>query len=545
MTTPAIGARAQTHPDEGSRERKHAGQRGSSKASAALHRSLRNRSISVAVRGALLATWALLSAAPAPAQEPPAVPYALAHHAVSTADPQAQAAFDEGLTLLYAFNPDDARLAFERAAKDDPTLAMAWWGIAMSYGGNINLGYITGQAPAGRAAGAKAMALQSGASPLERRLIGAIVARFAPAGNDAAARAERDYRDAMEAVADSYPADDDVAALAAESGMDIMLWDYWSAGGQPKPGTEAIVTRLQRVLARNPGHIGAMHFFIHAVEESPRPADALPAAQRLAALRFEPAAEHLTHMPSHIFMRVGLYHDAGLANVLAESDYERYLDGKHAGHEDYFLHDCLFGVDAFGMSGEYQRAKALAAACRAHDPYPLGTIVDLRFGRWDELAAVEAPSDFARGMLAVARGRLDDAAHSLSLLNKKTGGDPRVDGTLLQGRLEEARHDSDGAIAALRSAVRLQDADGYSEPPAFWYPVRETLGGAYYRAGRFGEAERTFHDDLARNPENPRSLFGLARALEREGRGEDAASVQTRFVRAWQHADVSLDMQKM
>jgi tetratricopeptide (TPR) repeat protein len=515
------------------------------KAVPAPRRSFRNRRFVEVLCGALIALGPFLQGAPAGAQSRGAAPYAMAHHAVSTSDPGAQAAFDEGLTLLYAFNPEEARDAFERAAKADPRLAMAWWGVAMSYGGNINLGYSLGEAPAGLAAANKALGLQAGASPLERSLIEAVVKRFDQSGKDAASRAVRDYRDAMNAAADAYPADDDVQVLAAESGMDVQLWDYWTDDGRPKPGTQAILERLERVLERNPGHLGAMHFLIHTVEQSPHPEDALPAARGLASLRFEPAAEHLTHMPSHIFMRVGLYHDAGAVNQLAESDYHDYLHGRHAGHEDYFLHDCLFGVDAFGMSGELERAKALAAACRTDDPYPLAAIVGMRFGRWDELATADAPSDLARGLLLVARGQLADAAKTHDQMRAKTGGAARVDNELLQGRIEEACGDSEAALAALRDAVALQDADGYSEPPSFWYPVRETLGGAYFRAGRYAEAERTFRDDLARNPDNPRSLFGLARTLEREGRGAEAGAAQARFARAWQNADVMLDMESL
>ncbi len=493
----------------------------------------------------MVVAWTLVVALASRAPAAPAQ-FALAHHAVSTANPQAQADFDEGLTLLYAFNPEEARRAFERAAAADPALAMAWWGIAMSHGGNINLGYVTGEATDGRAAAAKAVALESGATPLERALIAAVVKRFAPTGKDAGARAVRDYRDAMEAAADAFPTDDDVQALAAESGMDVQLWDYWTPDGRPKPGTQTIVARLQRVLVRDPGHIGAMHFLLHAVEESPRPEDALPAARRLAALRFEPAAEHLTHMPSHIFMRTGLYHEAGAANQLAEADYATYLSGEHAGHEDYFLHDCLFGVDAFGMSGERPRAATLADACRAHDDaYPLPAIVAMRFGRWDDLAVLPSLSDFAQGMLAVARGRLTDAAAALARMREKNAGDPHVDAELLQGRLAEAQGNDAVALAAYAKAVALQDADGYSEPPSFWYPVRETLGGAYYRAGRYAEAERAFRDDLSRDPENPRSLFGLARTLERAGRSDEPAALQARFERAWQNADVRLDMQSL
>jgi len=486
---------------------------------------------------ALLGVFALLSTLAStttafPAAAPATTPYVRAHRIVSTQSTRAQAAFDDGLTLLYAFNPEQARRSFESAASADPNLAMAWWGVAMSYGVNINTPFESAQARHGHDAIAKARALQSGVPPPERALIAAATQRFAfdrPSDGDRAAAA---YRDAMDAAATAYPDDDDVQTLAAEAEMDVHPWSYFNADGTATQGTQGIIARLQRVLARDPAHIGANHFLIHALEESPHPQDALAAANRLAADSFEPAAEHLAHMPAHAFMRVGKYQAAGEANVRALDLYRTYLAADPAGHADYFDHDCVFGVDAFMMSGDYQGARGVAAEC-ARGGVGMLPIVELRFRRWDALATDGADTDLTAAMLAAHDGRVDDARKHLANLQKVNGDAAGIQVDLVEARIARASGSREQEIAALLHAVALQDRSGYSEPPAFWYPVRETLGSAYVRAGRYAEAERTFRADLVHNPDNPRALFGLAQTLAREGRVDEARDMRARFTAAW------------
>ena len=475
----------------------------------------------------------------APPSERPA--FVRAHRAVTTTDADAQRNFDDGLTLLYAFNPEQARLAFARAAHDDPSLALAWWGIAMSHGININTSFDPGEARNGHDAIAKATALEHDATPVERALIDAAAKRFAYDRSGDADRSARAYRDAMDGVDATYPADDDVVTLAAEAEMDVHPWSYFTSEGEATPGTPRIIERLQTVLARDPAHLGANHFLIHALEQSPHPDAALAAARRLAASDLEPAAEHLAHMPAHAFMRTGNYHDAGDANARAIALYRTYLAGDPAGHADYFGHDCAFGVDAYMMSGEYARARGLATAC-ARGSVGMVPIVDLRFRRWDALRSDGATTDIGAGMLAAHDARFDAAAAHLKNLRGSGGDVSAIQVALVEARLAQSKGDAEGEIAALARAVTKQDAFGYSEPPTFWYPVRETLGAAYYRARRYADAERTFRDDLARNSENPRSLFGLARTLEARDRTQDARFAEARFTRAWEKADVTLDM---
>ena len=467
--------------------------------------------------------------------------YARVERHISASSTAAQDDFDDGLTLLYAFNPEAARRSFQHAAQADPGCAMAWWGIAMSYGININTAYSPANQDAGRAAAAHAQSLAAGASPVERALIAAASKRFAYDRERDIDRSARAYRDAMNEVAATFPLDDDVQTLAAEAEMDVHPWDYFDAGGAATPGTQDAIARLQTVLLRNPGHIGANHLAIHAFEESPHPENAVASADRLASLSFEPAAEHLAHMPAHIYMRVGNYHAAGESNATAIALYETYLASDPPGHMDYIGHDCKFGVQAFMFSGESARATELATTCAQHG-MKLTALVDFRFGKWDALENDAPTGDFLNAMLAVHDGLFAAARQHLDALKRTGGSIAAIESGLVAAALARANGDGSAEIVALTDAVAAQDRLGYSEPPQFFFPVREQLGAAYFRSGDYGHAERTFRDDLERNRENPRSLYGLRETLLREGRAADAAEADIRFVRAWREADVKLSM---
>jgi tetratricopeptide (TPR) repeat protein len=484
------------------------------------------------------------AAAPAQAPEPEAAPIACMQRPLSTTVSAAAADFDRGLTLLYAFNPEEARVAFRRAGRADPKFALAWWGIAMTHGPNINLSYDSAEQSAGHAAILKARDLEGSATPVERALIEAAAARFAFERPGDADRSARAYRDAMAGAATAFPLDDDVQTLAEEAEMDVHPWSYFNRDGTATAGTPGLIARLQTVLARDPGHIGANHFLIHAFEESPHPEEALAAARRLAAMHFEPAAEHLIHMPAHTFMRVGAYHEAGDSNARAIDAYRAYLASGPAGHAEYYGHDCIFGVDAFMMSGEYGRARSLAGLCRQSADGQTA-LVDWRFRRWDALAADDTVNPFLRGMLALHGGRPAAAQTEVKTIAKVSDTTATIEAALLEGAIAGAHGDVPAQIAALRRAVAAQDTFGYSEPPVFFFPAREALGGALLRAGRDAEAEAVFQADLEADRENPRSLYGLAEALDGEGRTADAEAARARFERAWAHADSILNVKDL
>src|SRR6266853_4473828 len=284
-----------------------------------------------------LATGVAISVSAAPAKTNPASSPKLlpglgeVHHPVSTKNSQAQQFFDQGLKLVFGFNHDEARKSFQRAAELDPKLAMAWWGVSLTLGPNYNLPVDPEREKAGYDAAQRAVALKPNASESERAYIGAVAVRYS---NDPKAdlhQLDVIYKDAMSKLAARYPDDLDAVTLYAESAMNLNPWKLWTADGKPAEGTEEIVATLESVLKRDPNHLGANHYYIHAVEASPHPERALPSAARLEKLA--PGAGHLVHMPAHIYMRTGDYLRAAHANERAvEADRTYVAEG---GHEMY------------------------------------------------------------------------------------------------------------------------------------------------------------------------------------------------------------------
>jgi tetratricopeptide (TPR) repeat protein len=515
--------------------------------------------------------------APSPDGRPPVIDGLGTYtHAVTTTSPDAQRYFDQGLRLVYAFNHDEAVRAFREAARLDPGCAMAWWGIALASGPNYNLPIDEERDRTARDAMAKAVALAPKASDAERAYIGALAKRYArPSGGDRA-QLDRDYADAMREVARTHPTDPDGQTLFAESLMVLRPWDLWTADGRPQPGTPEIVATLEGVLAKNPDHPGANHYYIHAMEASPTPEKALASAQRLPGLA--PAAGHLVHMPAHVYMRLGRYDDAAEANRRAIAADERYIEReKPEGVYPlmYYPHNIHFLWSAASMEG--RSAEAIAAARKLSGnlspealrempmlelfaPTPLFALT--RFGKWDEVLAFPAPGEefqvysglwhYTRGLAYAATGKLDQAQREQEAVARLAAAVPedRIIGdnqpakrhlelaaAELAGDIAARRGRTDEAVAHLEEAVRLEDQLPYTEPPAWWRPSRHVLGAVLLDAGRPAEAEAVYREDLRRNPENGWALLGLARSL-RERKPDEAAAVDARFRTAWAHADV-------
>ena len=494
--------------------------------------------------------------------------YSVQHHAVSTSSAVAQAAFDEGLTLLYAYNRLAARRAFERAAAADPKLAMAYWGIAQSYGPNINVPIDDAGEKGGAEAVAHARSLLGGASDEEAAYVNALAVRYSTAPHASAPALARAYERAMNDLKSRYPDDLDAATLFAESEMELHAWAWFTPSGQPAEGSNDIIATLESVLARDPMHIGANHYYIHATEESLHPERALLSAQRLGTFTFEPGAAHLVHMPAHTYMRSGFYDLAAGSNVHATEHDRAYL----AGGEDreasgYYGHNLLFLTSAYMMEGNFAQAKLAAATLADQGSAVLGIFVLCRFARWHDLLATSAPKasgdepmrvalwHFARGMAYAGTGDLTNAQRerqAVGVANQALNvpslvgwynGSKTILGIaedVLDAKIDLARGKASAAVPVLTHAVHVQDTMLYIEPADWYYPVRESLGAALLRAGDAKGAERVFRDDLARNPRNGRSLFGLAESLRTQGDATDAAWVQRSFETAWQHADAQL-----
>jgi len=501
------------------------------------------------------------------------------HHPVTTKTNStlAQKFFDQGLTFVYAFNHDEAAGSFKEAAQLDPGMAMAYWGIALSLGPNINLPEDTERGKAAYSAIVKAQSLQANASPAEREYIDALARRYAPNGkmNDALQLA---YANAMREVARQNPDDPDAGALFAESMMDLHPWALWTLDGKPANGTPEIVATLEGVLAKYPNHIGANHYYIHAVEASPDPGRALPSAQRLPQL--VPAAGHLVHMPSHIYFRTGDYDASATANAAAikvDKVYLRERSPTGVYPMMYVPHNIQFLWASYMMEGNSRGA--FKASRELDDAVPLDIVrqmpmaevmtptryfTEARFARWDAiLKEHQPPADltftsavwhYARGLAFAAKNRPDDAMNEKKKLDEIAAATPpdRIVGfnsasrllamasATLAGEIDSAQGNLDDAAKQLKDAVAIQDSLNYEEPPPWYYPIRETLGMELLWGRKTADAEQIFRDDLKQNPENGWSLNGLAICLRARQASDEAARVDARLKKAWAHADVKL-----
>lgn len=518
------------------------------------------------------AILALVALAASPADTVPLYTNLGDHHtAISSRVPLVQEYFDQGMRLYYAFNHAEAIRAFREAQRRDPQCGICFWGEALAWGPNINLPMDAAASAAAHQAISRAMALRAGAPTRERALIEALATRYAPIPADDRSPLDSAWARAIARVAAAHPEDDEARVLHAEALMTLRPWNYWTPDGALQPGMDRALAELESVLARNPRHPGACHFFIHAVE-AVQPARAVACAERLATLM--PGAGHLVHMPGHIYIRVGRYLDAITANEHAVHADETYIRDQRpetgiytAG---YYPHNFDFLAFAAAMAG--RPSQALQAADRLAElaapvmaepgmmftqhHWARGLQLRIRFGRWEEILATPAPTaglvhalamwHYAQGRARAATANLGAAREHLAAL-RTLATDPMVQGARLEfnesddilavavavlaGQIAAADGRTDEAAHHLRGAAALEAALTYGEPPDWSVPVHYDLGVVLLEAGRVGEAATAFRTDLARFPANGWSLAGLAEALEAEGRTAEAASVRTELER--------------
>ena len=504
------------------------------------------------------------------------------HHVISTKSSGAQRFFDQGLTLVFAFNHEEAARSFRQAAELDPQSPMPYWGLALALGPCINLDVDPPHEKAAYEAVQKAMSLAQHATESERAYIQALARRYSADPQVDLQKLDADYAEAMRGLSKRYPGDLDAATLYAESLMDLRPWKLWSLDGHPAEDTDEIVAVLESVLRRDPNHIAANHYYIHAVEASPHPERALANARRLETLA--PAAGHLVHMPAHTYFRVGDYQAAGRSNAIAAKSDRVYLrdSGTMGSMYDmmYYAHNLQFLSAAHSMEGRFADAKQAADELVAHvgpmvhempaaEAYlPTPIFVLLRFHRWDEVLKITTPDPrlvmttafwhFARGCAAAATGQIAVAEVERRSLESTRENTPRdaefswfsnkarnflnLAANILDARIATGRGDPERAIAHWKEAVRIEDGLNYGEPPEWFYPVRESLGGALLLNGQPGQAEAVFRGDLEQYPRNPRSLFGLFKSLEAQRKTSDAKRVRREFETAWKDADVTIEI---
>lgn len=503
------------------------------------------------------------------------------HHPVTTASETAQAYFNQGLRLTYAFQHDMAVRSFREAVRRDSACAMCWWGVAWALGPNINAAMDSTSGAEAHRAVEQAREELDEETERERAYVEAMAARYRP--DPTAGRARRDsiYSLRMRELADRWPEDDDAQVLAAESLMLLSPWDYWTEEDGPRPGTEELLRRLRTVMERTRSHAGACHFYIHAVEAA-YPERALPCARRIADLM--PGAGHVVHMPAHVYIRTGRYAEAVEANQQAiQVDEKQGVEGEDrttyaVAYHPHNYHFLSYAASMAGRSevaleaarrlaGKVDREMMRRPGFGALQHYLVTSLrVMVRFGMWEEILDEPAPPQnllypkgtwrYARAMAYARTGRLveaetelarlreiqaDPALEEMSVWDLNSGADLLgVAVQVVRGEIAAARGDHDAAVADLRTGVRREAGLTYDEPPPWHLPVRHVLGAVLLEADRPAEAERVYREALDRFPENGYALYGLTEALERRDRDGEAAQVRERFRKTWRTADVEL-----
>ena len=498
---------------------------------------------------------------------------------ITTKIARAQVFMSQGMNLAWAFNHAEATRSFAEVARLDPTNPMAYWGHAFVLGPNINASMEPADEPKALELAKKAQALAARATPRERAYITALASRYTGKPEDRD-KANRAFSDAMRKVVAAFPNDNDARAILAESLMNLRPWNYWTPDGRPYAETKEAIAALEVVLKRNPKHPGVLHLWIHLWEPTDTPERAEAEADRLLPLM--PGAGHIVHMPAHIYQRVGRYDDVIKANEMAAKADEDYIAQCRAqglyplAYYPHNLHFIWMGASASGRGQLALEAGRKLAGQVPHEalatvPILQGFLVVpywamVRFGQWDAILSDKGPHHatafttgvwhYARAMAFIAKDRLTEAEQELAKLNEKLSDASlkgpttfsintgvtilRIAPEVVAGEIAAKRKDWNRALLHLERAVRWEDGLIYQEPADWHAPVRQALGAVLLEAGRPDEAEAIFWEDLRNNPENGWSLFGLAQALEAQGKKEQATAVRERFQKAWQHADVTL-----
>ncbi len=501
---------------------------------------------------------------------------------ITTDSPEAQRYFNQGLAFVHGFNHNAAIRAFQQAADFDPKCAMAHWGVALACGPHINLTVVPAAA-ADLAWKELALAKEDAAkaSPVERALIDALSKRYANPQPEDRSPLDRAYADAMREVWKKFPKDVDAGAFFAEAMMDLRPWDQWTPEGQAQPGTDEILATLEAVLKLNPNHPFANHLYVHAMEASLHPERAIAAADRLRNL--QPGLAHNVHMPSHIDIRTGRWLEAVETNLKAVAADERYrkIFGPAKGFLNvYVAHNRHMLAYSAMMSGQRELAMKHIRAMVAELPadflkenalqgeafvaMPLEVMV--RFGLWDEiLAEPDQYADYmpftrafhhaARAIAYAAKGDTANARKAQSVFLERAKLVPKEESMgnnscemilgvvipMVEGEILVAEGKIESGIEQLRTAIKMEDALKYDEPPGWLIPVRHSLGAVLMKQKRFAEAEQVYRDDLGRLPGNGWSLLGLAESLRGQRKNEEEAKATTAsFQKIWAKADLKI-----
>ena len=501
---------------------------------------------------------------------------------ITTNSELAQKYFNQGFVFAYGFNHEEAFRSFREAARLDTNCAMAYWGMAYVLGPNINLPMDDAVVHSAYEAIQKAISLLDNETQEEKDLVIALSKRYSQDAVKDRTPFDQAYSDAMREVYNKYPDNLDVAILFAESVMDLHPWDYWNKDGSAQPWTHEITSVLESVLKRDPDHMGANHLYIHSVEASKDPERGLASADRLRFL--VPGAGHLVHMPAHIYIRTGKYHEGTLANERAVKSDEEYISQcnqqgfyplAYYPHNYHFLWatatlegDSKVAIDA-AIKTSQKPPDSLLDVCgyqtlQHYAAIPLYAYVT--FGKWDEILNYPQPQDkrpymqavwyYARTMAFIGKNDISSAEKEMESLEKirsdknleslfiwginSAAGLIKIAYEVTKGELEAKKKNYNDAIVHLRKAVELEDGLRYDEPPTWFYPCRQNLGAVLIEAGKYAEAEKVYRENLAEIPDNGWGLFGLHQVLLKENKTKEAGEVKKRFEEAWKYSDIKL-----
>lgn len=503
------------------------------------------------------------------------------HFSISTKNERAQAFFNQGVKLSYAFNHAEGHRSFMEAARLDPNSAMTYWGQAFALGPNIN-DPLPDEERKNKIneAMAKARKLASKSTAKEQAMIVALSARYSEDLTRDVAELNMAYMIAMTKVVQQFPEDANIQILYAASVMNTVPWNYWDMDGNPSPNIKEAKAALEKAMKIEPENPGGHHYYIHMVE-LPYPDLGVPSADQLASLM--PGAGHIVHMPSHIYIRVGRYLDAVKVNqiaILADEDYIAQCFSQGLYPLAYYPHNIHFLWSSASLLGDSEIA--IDAAKKTAEKVPTGELETLtflqdfastpllaytRFGKWNEILTIPAPSadikhlnlmrHYARGIAFMRKGNIKEAEEELDAIatlkkdpeleilvataNNTSDRIANIAYEVVAGELAALKGDVSNAIKHLKNAVVFEDGLTYTEPAAWHIPTRQNLGAILMKAKKYEEAERIYKEDLEILRQNGWSLMGLYNSLMAQGEIEEAKAIKQEFDKAWEHADITID----
>jgi len=472
---------------------------------------------------------------------------------ISSPNKEAQAFFDQGFQMMYAFAKPEAVRSFRESWTRDPDCAICYWGEAWAWGSYLNGPMGAEEAPHAFVAIRKAMGLKDRhATPKERDLIEAMAHRYVEKF-DAEKRVEQDkvYSQAMQRLADRYPDDLEIATLYADALF--LLEPRRGTRDVNSPTVKHLHHVLEGILSRDVHHPGACHLYVHATESTVVPGRASACAEFLG--KSIPGASHINHMPSHTWNEIGRWGDSVRANLEAwHSDLKAAIGEGFAIYPEHNLHMLLFAASMDGQGAIATQAAKDFAKLNGDTFHHVLTLV--RFGRFDEVLLVtKRPEDdvrgglwdFAQGYARLRQGDVDFAQAYLARVTRAaetSKGEFRMHsaknllGTvagILEGEMHRTGKNLPAAIAAFERAAALEDAMQYDEPEPLPFAARHWLGAALLEAQRYQDAERVYREELEDHPHNGWSLVGLKQALA--GRGTGSPDVDADLAASWSRSD--------